>query len=109
MVFSSLTFLLLFLPLVLLAYYAVPRRCKNAVLFAFSLLFYAWGEPVYVVLMIFSTALDFTCGRLVEQYRGTSRAKLGLIISLCGNLGLLIFFKATPHKTLAKRHEKWYN
>ncbi len=93
MVFSSLTFLLLFLPLVLPAYYAVPRRCKNAVLFAFSLLFYAWGEPVYVVLMIFSTALDFTCGRLVEQYRGTLRAKLGLIISLCGNLGLLIFFK----------------
>lgn len=93
MVFSSLTFLMLFLPLVLLVYYIVPRRCKNAVLFAFSLLFYAWGEPVYVLLMIFSTVLDYTCGRLVERFRGAPKAKIGLIISLCGNLSLLMFFK----------------
>lgn len=93
MIFSSLTFLTLFLPLVLLVYFIVPNRGKNAVLFIFSLLFYAWGEPVYVLLMIFSTVLDYICGRLVERYRGTSKAKIGLIISMCGNLGLLMFFK----------------
>lgn len=93
MVFSSLTFLTLFLPLTLLVYYIVPSRGKNAILFIFSLLFYAWGEPVYVLLMIFSTILDYICGRLVERYRGTPKAKTGLIISLCGNLGLLMFFK----------------
>ena len=95
MVFSSLTFLLLFLPAVLLVYFAVPRQGKNAVLFLFSLLFYAWGEPVYVVLMIFSTVLDYTCGRLVEKYRGTSKQKIGLLISVFVNLGLLFFFKYT--------------
>ncbi len=95
MVFSSLTFLFLFLPAVLLVYFAVPRQGKNAVLFAFSLLFYAWGEPIYVGLMIFSTVLDYTCGRLVEKYRGRPKQKLGLILSLCGNLGLLFFFKYT--------------
>ena len=95
MVFSSLTFLFLFLPAVLLVYFAVPRQAKNAVLFLFSLIFYAWGEPVYVGLMIFSTILDYTCGRLVEKYRGTKKKKLGLIISICGNLGLLFFFKYT--------------
>ena len=93
MVFSSLTFLFAFLPAVLVVYLLVPRRFKNAVLFLFSLIFYAWGEPIYVVLMIFSTVLDYTCGRLVEKYRGTSKKKLGLIISICTNLGLLFFFK----------------
>ena len=95
MVFSGLTFLLLFLPAVLLVYYLAPRNLKNAVLFLFSLLFYAWGEPVYVVLMLFSTVLDYTCGRLVEKYRETKKAKLGLIISVCVNLMLLGFFKYT--------------
>ena len=95
MVFSSLTFLLLFLPAVLLVYYLAPRQGRNAVLFLFSLLFYAWGEPIYVCLMLFSTALDYTCGQLVEKYRGTSKQKLGLIISVCVNLGLLFFFKYT--------------
>lgn len=95
MVFSSLTFLMGFLPLVLLMYFVVPKVWKNAVLFLFSLLFYAWGEPVYVCLMIFSTILDYTCGRLVDKYRGTAKAKLGLMISVLVNLGLLFFFKYT--------------
>ena len=95
MVFSSLTFLMLFLPTVLLIYFAVPRQGKNAVLFIFSLLFYAWGEPIYVGLMIFSTVLDYTCGWLVEKYRGTSKQKIGLLISVFTNLSLLFFFKYT--------------
>ena len=95
MVFSSLTFLLLFLPAALLVYYAVPRQGKNAALFLCSLLFYAWGEPIYVCLMIFSTVLDYTCAGLVEKHRGTPKQKLGLLLSVCGNLGVLFFFKYT--------------
>ena len=93
MVFSSLTFLLWFLPCVLLVYFLVPRKAKNAILFAFSLLFYAWGEPIYVGLMIFSTVLDYCCGRAVEKFRGTLKAKIGLLVSVIVNLSLLCLFK----------------
>lgn len=95
MVFSSLTFLQWFLSCVLLVYFLVPKRAKNAVLFVFSLLFYAWGEPVYVGLMIFSTILDYSCGRAAEKYRGTSKAKIALLVSVIVNLSLLGFFKYT--------------
>ena len=88
MVFSSLTFLQCFLPLCLLSYFLVPKTWRNGVLFLFSLLFYAWGEPVYVGLMLFSTALDYSCGRLVERYRGGRGAKIALLVSVCVNLGL---------------------
>lgn len=93
MVFSSLTFLQCFLPLCLLAYFLVPKAWRNGVLFLFSLLFYAWGEPVYVVLMLFSTALDYTCGQIVERHRGQRGAKMALLVSVCVNLGLLGVFK----------------
>ena len=93
MVFSSLTFLQCFLPLCLLAYFLVPETWRNGVLFLFSLLFYAWGEPVYVGLMLFSTALDYTCGQMVERYRGQRGAKVALLVSVCVNLGLLGIFK----------------
>lgn len=95
MVFSSLTFLLWFLPCVLLVYFLVPKKAKNAILFAFSLLFYAWGEPIYVGLMILSTVLDYCCGRAVEKYRGTPKAKIGLLVSVIVNLSMLCLFKYT--------------
>ena len=79
MVFSSLTFLQCFLPLCLLAYFLVPQKWRNGTLFLFSLLFYAWGEPVYVVLMLFSTVLDYTCGQMVERHRGQRGAKIALL------------------------------
>ena len=60
MVFSSLSFLTLFLPLTILLYFAVPRRFRNLLLFLASLIFYAWGEPVYIVLMLFSSCLLYT-------------------------------------------------
>ncbi len=66
MVFSNSIFLIRFLPAVLLIYFAAPRILRNAILFVASLIFYAWGEPVYVVLMIFSTVVDYTHGILVE-------------------------------------------
>lgn len=93
MVFSSLTFLLWFLPCVLTVYFIAPKKAKNAILFAFSLLFYAWGEPIYVGLMILSTVLDYCCGRAVDKYRGTPRAKRGLIVSVIVNLSVLCLFK----------------
>ena len=93
MVFSSLTFLQCFLPPCLLAYFLVPQKWRNGILFLFSLLFYAWGEPVYVVLMLFSTVLDYTCGQMVERHRGQRGAKIALLVSLCVNLGLLGVFK----------------
>jgi len=93
MVFSSITFLFTFLPIVLLLYHMAPDKAKNGILWIASLAFYAWGEPVYVLLMILSTCLDYMMGRMVEHYRGKWQAKLGLIISLAGNLGLLGVFK----------------
>lgn len=100
MVFSSLTFLFGFLPLFFLCYCAVGRfagiRGKNIVLFLFSLVFYAWGEPVYVLLMIYSTLLDYVCGRMIEdgERKGnTTKKKIFLAVSLVGNLGLLGLFK----------------
>ena len=100
MVFSSLTFLFGFLPLFFLFYYGMGRifgiRGKNIALFLFSLVFYAWGEPVYMLLMIYSTVLDYTCGRMIESagLKGKTRQKkIFLAISLAGNLGLLAVFK----------------
>lgn len=98
MVFSSLMFLFQYLPIVLLLNYLVPKRMRNIVLFIASLIFYAWGEPIYIVLMIFSTVVDYTCGRLVDYYLNIGnrkKAKLSLIASILINLGLLGFFKYT--------------
>lgn len=93
MVFSSLNFLFIYLPLILLAYFLSPRNGRNAILFAFSLVFYAWGEPVYVVLMVFSTVLDYIMGWLVDKHRGTTKAKVALMTSVVINLLLLGVFK----------------
>ena len=96
MVFSSLTFLLFFLPLCLGAYYLVPQRfrqARNLVLLLFSLVFYAWGEPVYILLMVFSTLVDYGHGRLIGRFRSRPRlARLLLISSVAVNLGLLGVF-----------------
>ncbi len=93
MVFSSILFLFRFLPIFLLCYFLVPGRMKNLMLFLGSLLFYAWGEPVYVVLMLFSTVSDYIHGRLIGTRRGTRAAKWLLVSSLVINLLLLGFFK----------------
>ena len=68
MVFSSITFLGFFLPVLLLLYFVLPNRnYRNVVLLFSSLLFYAWGEPIYITLMIFSSIVDYTNGRLIEK------------------------------------------
>jgi len=94
MVFSSLFFLFVFLPAVLLLYYITPRRYRNFVLFISSLFFYAWGEPVYILLMLFSTAANYTLGLLLGRCREkNSNARPVLIVSIFINIGLLCFFK----------------
>ena len=93
MVFSSLEFLFLYLPITLICYYAVPLRWRNAVLLVVSLIFYGWGEPRYLFLMISTIALDYVCGYLVGRWRGTPRAKTVLVIAVVLNLAILGFFK----------------
>lgn len=94
MVFSSLLFLFIFLPIFLMIYYVAPRGLRNFILFIASLIFYAWGEPIYVSIMIFSTVLDYTVGRVIDHYRGHKYIpKVALGVSIVGNLGMLAFFK----------------
>ena len=94
MVFSSLNFIYIFLPLALVLYYASPSvKIKNIVLTVLSLVFYSWGEPVWVILLIISSVTDYYVARLIEKYRGTKYAKYALIFSLVTNIGLLVVFK----------------
>ncbi|MCM1112350.1 MAG: MBOAT family protein [Muribaculum sp.] len=93
MVFSSILFLFRFLPFFMICYFLAPGRVKNLVLLLGSLIFYAWGEPVYVALMLFSTASDYIHGRLIGAKRGTRTADVWLFSSLAVNLALLGFFK----------------
>lgn len=92
MVFSSLYFLFLFLPVVLAAYGLAPQGLKNVVLLGASIFFYAWGEPVYVALMLFSAALNYVFGLDIGLHQGWAR-RGKLILALAVNLLLLGFFK----------------
>lgn len=93
MVFSSVLFLFRFLPIFMICYFLVPRKMKNLVLFLGSLVFYAWGEPVYIFLMLFSTISDYVWGRLIEEYRGKDHSRIFLLCSIGINLFILGFFK----------------
>ena len=94
MVFSSLTFLFAFLPITLLVYYLVPKKAQNVVILISGLIFYAWGEPIYVLAMIASTFIDYTAGLLIAKYDNKPKIRTAcLIVSLVMNLGLLGTFK----------------
>lgn len=96
MVFSSLFFLFRFLPVFMILYFIVPKKFRNALIFFSSLIFYAWGEPIYVVIMIFSTVVDYTHGMLVHRFKkaGNFRtAKMVVASSMIINLSILAFFK----------------
>ena len=93
MVFSSLLFLYVFLPLALFLYYVSPKKIKNFTLFILSLIFYAWGEPIYVGIMLFSSVFDYFNGRLLNKFKETWKRKAVLILSVVVNIGLLFFFK----------------
>lgn len=94
MVFSSLAFLYAFLPLTFLLYFTVPKKLQNVVLLLSGLIFYAWGEPVYILVMLFSTFVDYMAGRLMARYDEQPKIRLVfLIVSVCVNLGMLAVFK----------------
>jgi len=93
MLFSSIPFLYCFLPAVVLVYFLVPRNVKNAVLLLFSLLFYGWGEPKYVFLMIATIAVFYSCGLAIGKAKTKPWKKTWLILSVVVGLGLLGIFK----------------
>ncbi|WP_160036124.1 MBOAT family O-acyltransferase [Paenibacillus sp. An7] len=94
MVFSSVAFLFYFLPVALLVYYVAPQRWKNAALLLISLLFYAWGEPVYILLLLFSSVVDYMNGLLMDRYEQREKIRrFILVFSLIVNIGVLSFFK----------------
>ena len=93
LLFSSIPFLYYFLPAVLLCYFAAPKKFKNAVLFIFSLVFYAWGEPVYVFLMAASITLAWAFGLLMERAKSAKAKKAFMIVSVCISFAFLCYFK----------------
>ncbi len=93
MVFSSLVFLYAFLPATLLVYFLVPKVLKNGILFLFSLVFYAWGEPRYLPLILLSIAQGYGIGLLIARCRSRKWAKFWLVVSIVLSLGILTCFK----------------
>lgn len=94
MVFSSLIFLYVFLPITFLLHYlAKTLKMKNIVLMILSVFFYAWGEPFYVILMLFTTLVNYVCGRIIDAKRGTGGAKAAMIACVVITLSLLGVFK----------------
>lgn len=94
MIFSSLLFLFLFLPINIIFYYlSSGLKYRNIVLVIFSLFFYAWGEPIWVLLLIFSAFIDYINGLFIEYYREKKFAQIGIYSTLFFNLGILGLFK----------------
>jgi alginate O-acetyltransferase complex protein AlgI len=93
LVFTTHIFLFYFLPAVLLIYYLLPRH-RNAFLTISSYVFYGWWEPWFVLLMMFSTVLDYVCGGIIGAPESSAaRRRAALLAAICGDLGLLAFFK----------------
>ena len=94
MIFASLIFLYLFLPLNLILYFfSKSTAVKNTVLLVFSLVFYAWGRPAWMLLLVFTAFCDWKNAKTIEKYRGTGKAKLALIASLVLDIGIFVAFK----------------
>lgn len=93
MVFSSMTFLFAFLPITLIIYYISPKKIKNIVLAISGLLFYAWGEPVYVLIMIFCIVVDYVAGLLMEKSDSKKFRLTVMIVAVVLNLSTLAVFK----------------
>ena len=93
MVFSSITFLFYFLPIVLIIYYLIPNKYKNIVLLISSFIFYFYGEPKKIYIKILSKLATYIFGILIDKYKKTKYSKIFLILSIFINIGLLIYFK----------------
>ena len=107
MVFSSLVFLCVFFPLQMLIYYAARGiEARNTVLILFSLVFYAWGEPFFIVMLLFMCFADWAVSQGIYKYRGTGKSKAFLVLGCVIDLGLLAFFKYTAF-FLGETHD-WF-
>ncbi len=96
MVFSSVTFLFYFLPILVILYFLAPSKLKNLVMIAGSLVFYAWGEIRFLPVMLALSVEDYICGRLMEKYRNNDKKRrIFMLISVISNLSVLVFFKYT--------------
>lgn len=94
MVFSSLIFLYIFLPIVLILYFISPMKIKNLIIFVSGILFYAWGEPICVLIMLLSTVIDYTAGIFMHKFDDDQKKRtICLIVSVVMNVGLLAIFK----------------
>ncbi len=93
MLFSSISFLYLFLPVAFLLYFITPRKYRNYTLLILSVAFYFFGEPIYVLLLLFSSLSDYLHSICIERYRDTKKAKFALTSSILINLAMLFFFK----------------
>ena len=94
MVFASLLFLFIFLPLNLILYYSSKnKKYRNYILIVFSLIFYGWGEPIWISLLILSSLFDWGNALFIQKHRGTKWAKIGVVTTVAFNLGLLATFK----------------
>ena len=93
MVFSSITFLYYFLPIILLLYYIVPNKLKNFILFLCSFIFYFYGESKFSILLLFSCFINYISALLIERYRNKILSKIILIFTIIINLGTLCYFK----------------
>ena len=91
MLFSSITFLYYFLPIVLIIYLITPNKLKNSVLLIFSLLFYFYGEPSYIIILLLTSFINYLSARLIEKYR--NKAKLILVFAILYNIIQLLYFK----------------
>ena len=95
MLFSSIPFLYYFLPAVLICYFLAPHKGKNTVLLLFSLMFYGWGEPRLVLMMLLAVTLGYFFGLGLEKTRGSSLGKLLLVLSVISSLSFLVYYKYT--------------
>ncbi|MBS7397025.1 MAG: MBOAT family protein [Ruminiclostridium sp.] len=94
MVFSTSIFIYLFLPITLIIYYLAPKKGKNLIILLSGLLFYSWGEPIYVIVMLISTMIDYFAGLIMNHFEGRKvPRRICLIVSIVMNLGLLGIFK----------------
>ena len=95
MVFSSILFMFIYLPVVLFLYYISPVKWRNPILFVVNMIFYGWGEPVYILLMLVSITINYINGILIGKWRGVDdkKAKIVLVVNVVLNLALLGFFK----------------
>lgn len=96
MLFSSITFIYFFLPFTIFLYYFVPQKAKNLVLFVMSVLFYAWGEPLYVFLMLAEILATYVLTMLMQRFGNDAAGRLCYILSVVFPFGLLFYFKFSP-------------